>query len=59
MKQKSIVKKFAWTIGTLTSVLIIGLIAYTAITNLQLMGEGVKQYVMEVTSFKAARLELK
>ena len=56
MKQKSIVKKFAWTIGTLTSVLIIGLIAYTAITNLQLMGEGVKQYVMEVNKLQSSKI---
>ncbi|SDC94950.1 methyl-accepting chemotaxis protein [Williamwhitmania taraxaci] len=56
MKQKSIVKKFAWTIGTLTSILIIGLIAYTAITNLQLMGEGVKQYVMEVNKVQSGKI---
>jgi len=56
MKQKSIVRKFAWTIGTMTSVLIIGLIAYTAITNLQLMGEGVKQYVMEVNKLQSSKI---
>jgi len=56
MKQKSIVKKFAWTIGTLTSVLIIGLIAYTAITNLKLMGEGVKIYVMEVNKLQSSKV---
>lgn len=58
MKRKSIVRRFAWTIGSLTTILIIGLIAYTASTNLQIMGGMVKQYVMEVAKNNSKKVQL-
>lgn len=58
MKRKSIVRRFAWTIGSLTTVLIISLIAYTAATNLQIMGGMVKQYVMEVAKNNSKKVQL-
>jgi len=58
MKRTSIVKRFALTIGVLTTVLIVGLISYTAVTNLQIMGGMVKQYVMEVAKTNSKKVQL-
>jgi len=58
MKKKSIVRKFVWTIGSLTSILILILIGYTAFTNLNIMGNDVKQYVMEVNKLQSSQIAL-
>ncbi|HQB77960.1 MAG TPA: methyl-accepting chemotaxis protein [Tenuifilaceae bacterium] len=58
MKRKSIVRKFAWTIGSLTTILIVGLIAYTAVTNLAMMGSTIKMYVMEVCKSNGGKLRV-
>lgn len=58
MKKKSIVRRFAWTIGSLTSLLILILIGYTAFTNLNIMGNSVKQYVMEVNKLQSSQVAL-